>query len=545
MWRALMSSRFASWVVGKVSLPKERQVQHELDLQRLYILTQLARAGAAGKQVNMQALMLKSQSLEPSTIRAEVEAALTGQVLAAAETLHEELLQAGDPVLAAEGMAAAAAEIQRRKARDASGFSKLLKGLRGGGGSEGTGQAPAPAVGGPGEAGEAGPGPGSSSGGGGSGGGGRVPMTQAALAAALQRRGGFSLSLRPSSVPHPEAGVGVFLEGEARAGSVVAIFPGVLYGRTQLAHMPNYPKVDTDNPYLSCRYDQSIVDSKPWGRGDPGGSSSSGSSGSSSSSSSGGGSGGGGLGTTAAAAGPAGGSGGSGGSWWGWAGPLSAALSYLEGRHPLALGHFVNHPGQGQSPNVLEAPLDLPLDHPLLASRPWLRAYLPCLQPPLHYDPFNKAAGNDAEEGDDDDDSDDEQEEEDGKGGKAKRAGAAAGGSGAGGVGAVPERPRAHGELRRRQLLEPPGGVVRLLVLVATRGLRGREELLQNYRMNPHVRRPDWYVVHDAEAEERRWAKIRALDLGFKGGKSAAAAGAGSSGSGSSSSGSGPASPAA
>ncbi len=59
MWRALMSSRFASWVVGKVSLPKERQVQHELDLQRLYILTQLARAGAAGRQANMQALMLK------------------------------------------------------------------------------------------------------------------------------------------------------------------------------------------------------------------------------------------------------------------------------------------------------------------------------------------------------------------------------------------------------------------------------------------------------------------------------------------------------
>ena len=35
----------------------------------------------------------------------------------------------------------------------------------------------------------------------------------------------------------------MFLEGEARAGTVVAVFPGVLYGRTQLAHMPNFPKV--------------------------------------------------------------------------------------------------------------------------------------------------------------------------------------------------------------------------------------------------------------------------------------------------------------
>lgn len=121
------------------------------------------------------------------------------------------------------------------------------------------------------------------------------------------------------------------------------------------------------------------------------------------------------------------------------------------------------------------------------ASRPWLRAYLPCLQPPLHYDPFNKAAGNDADEGDDEEDEDDEEEDD-----RAKRAAVAAGGDG--GSGAVPERPRAPGELRRRQLLEPPGGVVRLLVLVATRGLKDGEELLQNYRMNPHVRRPDWWV---------------------------------------------------
>ena len=125
-------------------------------------------------------------------------------------------LQAGDPALAAEGMAAAAAEIQRRKARDASGFSKLIKGLRGdnkagggsgsGSGSSGGGSSRgAPVACGAEGTGAAGPGPSSSGNSGGSGGSWRV-MSQSALAAALQRRGGFSLSLRPSSVPHPEAG---------------------------------------------------------------------------------------------------------------------------------------------------------------------------------------------------------------------------------------------------------------------------------------------------------------------------------------------------
>ncbi|GIL65077.1 hypothetical protein Vafri_18921 [Volvox africanus] len=184
------------------------------------------------------------------------------------------------------------------------------------------------------------------------------PMSQEQLAEALQGRIGFRLELGPSSVPHPEAGTGVFIRGEARPGSVVAIFPGVLYGRTQLAHMPNFPKVDTNNPYLSCRYDQSIVDSKPWGPGDPGTSASSGScaishlptsisgiraaDGSSSSSSSSSISF---IRDSTASASCWGDSCST--SWWTWAGPLSSALGQLEGRHPLALGHFVNHPGAG------------------------------------------------------------------------------------------------------------------------------------------------------------------------------------------------------
>lgn len=46
----------------------------------------------------------------------------------------------------------------------------------------------------------------------------------------------------------------------------------------------------------------------------------------------------------------------------------------------------------GQSPNVLETSLDVPVDHPALdlPNRPWLRAYLPAVQPPLSYEPYDK-----------------------------------------------------------------------------------------------------------------------------------------------------------
>lgn len=48
---------------------------------------------------------------------------------------------------------------------------------------------------------------------------------------------------RPPVLCCKQAGTGLFLRGEAKPGAVVAIFPGVVYGRTQLTHMPNYPKV--------------------------------------------------------------------------------------------------------------------------------------------------------------------------------------------------------------------------------------------------------------------------------------------------------------
>ncbi len=49
---------------------------------------------------------------------------------------------------------------------------------------------------------------------------------------------------------------------------------------------------------------------------------------------------------------------------------------------------------------------------------------------------------------------------------------------------------------------------VRGLALVATRGIKDGEELLQNYRLNPHATRPAWYTSYDVEEEHRRWAPV-------------------------------------
>ena len=71
--------------------------------------------------------------------------------------------------------------------------------------------------------------------------------------------------------------------------------------------MPNFPKVDAGNPYLSRRYDMDIIDSKPWGHGR----------------------------VTET------------GSWVQPTCPEAQLLSTLEGRHAFALGHLINHPGAG------------------------------------------------------------------------------------------------------------------------------------------------------------------------------------------------------
>ncbi|EDO39115.1 predicted protein [Nematostella vectensis] len=72
----------------------------------------------------------------------------------------------------------------------------------------------------------------------------------------------FSLSIKPSTIQHPEAGEGVFLDGSAVPGTVVMFHPGLVYLPPYIRKMPNYPWIDKDNTYLMSRYDGCIVDPK-------------------------------------------------------------------------------------------------------------------------------------------------------------------------------------------------------------------------------------------------------------------------------------------
>lgn len=78
---------------------------------------------------------------------------------------------------------------------------------------------------------------------------------------------GFSLEVGDSKVDHPEAGEGLFLRGKAQMGSVVGIYPGVVYPPFYLPKIPDYPRIDVNNPYLISRFDGTVIDARPWGIG--------------------------------------------------------------------------------------------------------------------------------------------------------------------------------------------------------------------------------------------------------------------------------------
>lgn len=85
--------------------------------------------------------------------------------------------------------------------------------------------------------------------------------------------------------------------------------------------MVNFPNVARDNDFILARYDNTLIDAKPWGRGQHRARS----------------------------------------EWVQQGHPLDCALNVVEGRHPLAFGHYVNHPPKGSAPNVMVAPFNLTL----------------------------------------------------------------------------------------------------------------------------------------------------------------------------------------
>ncbi|XP_044489495.1 uncharacterized protein LOC123213929 isoform X2 [Mangifera indica] len=93
------------------------------------------------------------------------------------------------------------------------------------------------------------------------------PLKCSEVSQKLQASIGYTLDLKPSLIPHEEAGKGLFLCGEADVGTVIAIYPGVIYSPAYYQYIPGYPRVDAQNPYLITRYDGTVINAKPWGTG--------------------------------------------------------------------------------------------------------------------------------------------------------------------------------------------------------------------------------------------------------------------------------------
>ena len=184
------------------------------------------------------------------------------------------------------------------------------------------------------------------------------PLKRAELSQSLKDLIGYTLDLKPSQIPHKDAGQGLFLDGEADVGAVVALYPGVIYFPAYYQYIPGYPRVDAHNPYLITRYDGTVINAQPWGVGgetrelwD-------------------------GFSVTEVSANMQGAEKGSDRIWKLLSKPMESkhrgsGCDVLERRNPLAFAHFANHPSKGMSPNVMVCPYDFPL------TEQDMRAYIP------------------------------------------------------------------------------------------------------------------------------------------------------------------------
>ncbi|KAI4373143.1 hypothetical protein MLD38_011302 [Melastoma candidum] len=174
------------------------------------------------------------------------------------------------------------------------------------------------------------------------------PLKSADLSQWLKDRNGYTVTIKPSLIPHKEAGQGLFIDGKAEVGSVVAIYPGVIYSPAYYRYIPGYPRVDAQNPYLITRYDGTVINAQPWGVGGETRQVWTGHS------------------LTDARLNVPGNLEASDRIWRLLSKPLEGtpgAISnnVLERRNPLAKAHFTNHPAKEVIPNVMICPYDFPL----------------------------------------------------------------------------------------------------------------------------------------------------------------------------------------
>ncbi|KAF4358604.1 hypothetical protein F8388_021128 [Cannabis sativa] len=174
------------------------------------------------------------------------------------------------------------------------------------------------------------------------------PLRRAEVSQKIRDLLGYTLEIKPSQIPHKEAGQGLFLNGEADVGNVVAIYPGVVYSPAYYRYIPGYPRVDAKNPYLITRYDGNVINAQPWGLGDE---------------------------TCEVwnaltipkiSANVQSDEKGSDRLWKLLSKPLEGKrVDYggdvVDRRNPLAFAHYANHPAKGVAPNVMICPYDFPL----------------------------------------------------------------------------------------------------------------------------------------------------------------------------------------
>ena len=294
----------------------KRKLQEELDLHKLFLLTAYHARLRTGTDIPIEVaavLDAEAQSLGHQGLKSAVSGFLSIQLVHLARTLHTTLSHPSlNDAAPAESLAALwKAQRDSKQALLHSPYQHTPKGLGASFGSAiNTTTAPPPPM----------PPP-------------LLRLSQSQVSEAFQQASGFTLGIAPSSVQHADAGDGLWLQGRARVGQVIGIYPGCAYPPSFHRDIPGYPLVARSNPFLLSRFDGIVLDAKPWGRGRGGGSCS--------------------------------GNGGDVSSWPHYdqdtLTPYNAAeagLARLEGRNPLALAHLANHPPAGTSPNVVVAAVD-------------------------------------------------------------------------------------------------------------------------------------------------------------------------------------------
>ena len=333
-------------------------------------------------------------------------------------------------------------------------------------------------------------------------------------------------TVQPSEAIENEEGL--FFSKPAPVGTVVSLYPGIVYAKEALRFLKGFPNVAKENAFLLARFDDTVVDAKPWEEERRRSSSNNNTSGSNSSDSS----------ST------------SGGDnniqSRGWPGfPLredfeeekvigalkkewveklppwleklsrpelhakikkacldvSTELLVQAEKHPLAFAHKANHPPHDKTPNVMICMHDYDVNE---GAREALRMMNMDTEDPQKLERmahFVRAAipnvylSNDIR---------DYERFDASTSARSKSLLKIVSSFAAGSIFDDPNEKAK--DLNEAQMVDIVMKAAPTIALVATRDIGTNEELFLDYRLSSHVERPDWYVPVDEDAEKRRWS---------------------------------------